>query len=71
MLNKNLFRSEVVKAGLTFEQVAQFMGINVATLYRKLNGESDFTRNEITMFKSCLGLNMDSITAIFFTDTLA
>ncbi len=68
MFNKNLFRSEVVKAGMTLEQVAQFMGINIATLYRKINGESDFTRNEIAMFKSCLGLNMKSVDAIFFTD---
>ena len=39
---------------------------NPATLSRKMNGESDFTRNEIQLFRSKLGLSAREIDYIFF-----
>lgn len=37
-----------------------------ATLSRKMNGESDFTRSEIQLFRSELGLSAKEIDYIFF-----
>lgn len=50
----------------TFEDVAKLLGINTSTFYRKLSGDSDFTRNEIQMIKSDFGLSSDAIDQIFF-----
>lgn len=68
MFNRNLFKAEVIKAGMTLEQIAGALGVNIATLYRKLNGESDFTRNEIALFKDYLKLEISEIDAIFFAE---
>ncbi len=70
MFNKNLFKAEVIKAGMTLKQIAGILGMNIATLYRKLNGESDFTRNEIALFKDYLKLEISEIDAIFFAKQL-
>lgn len=71
MLNKNLFRAKCAEKGVTLEQVARIIGVNQATLYRKLNGKSEFTRNEIQLFKSALNLSGDDMQNIFFAEKLA
>lgn len=48
--------------------VASAIGINEATLYRKVNGTSDFTRNEIQIIKQFLDLTSDEVESIFFAD---
>lgn len=47
MFDKKLFKAAVVLAGLTLRQVSAELGIDEATLYRKMNGDSDFYRREI------------------------
>lgn len=66
MFNKNKLKAKFTENGLTIEQVAQILGINPATLHRKLAGESEFTRNEIAMLKNSLQISLDEINAIFF-----
>lgn len=66
VFNKNKLKAKITENGLTIEQVAQILGINRATLYRKLAGESEFTRNEIAMLKNSLQISLDEINAIFF-----
>lgn len=51
---------------MSLEQFSKVLGINVSTLSRKLNGESDFTRNEIVLSKIALKLSADDIDTIFF-----
>ena len=48
------------------ERVASFLGVNLATLYRKMSGQSDFTRNEIQLFKCEMHLSTDDVEKIFF-----
>lgn len=66
MFNKALFQYEVNKKGLTFNLIADRLGVNPATLYRKMNGSSDFTRAEIQMLRNILNLNADESDKIFF-----
>lgn len=66
MFDKNHFQSKYVEHGLNSADIAKIMGINPATLSRKVNGESDFTRNEIQLFRSALELTADEIDYIFF-----
>lgn len=66
MFNKQKFRSCVVAAGLTMEDIAKYLNINTSTLYRKINGSSDFTRTEIQKLQKVLKLDMDITAKIFF-----
>ena len=47
MFNERRFKAQVVLAGMTMRQVAAELGIDEATLYRKMSGKSDFYRKEI------------------------
>lgn len=69
MFNRKAFQLAVVAADTTYEDVAKAIGINASTLYRKISGQSEFTRAEIQ--KICEVLNLDSPMDIFFTDELA
>ena len=66
MFNKNLFRAKYIERNLKAADVATILGINPATLSRKVSGESDFTRNEIQLFRTALNLSAEEITEIFF-----
>lgn len=66
MFNRMKFRIKVIEEGKTMRDVASFLGINTATLYRKMNGESDFFRSEIQ--ELCTYLNIDNPREIFFDD---
>ncbi len=66
MFNKNLFKSKYIEHNLKASDVALILGINPATLARKMSGESDFTRNEIQLFRAALNLNAEEIESIFF-----
>ena len=46
-------------------EVARYLGINPATLTRKMDGTSDFTRSEIQLLRTYLSLSDESLNAIF------
>lgn len=54
MFNRDLFRAKCIEHGIRTQDAAQIMGINPATLSRKMGGQSDFTRNEIQLFRAAL-----------------
>lgn len=64
MFNKAKFKAKVIEKGLTMEYIAHKLGINQATLYRKMNGSSDFFRSEIQ--KLCVLLDITNPIEIFF-----
>lgn len=70
MLNKNKFRAMMVGAGETVADVARLLGRNEATIFRKINGESDFDRGEIQIMKVHYLLDAEDVAAIFFADEL-
>ena len=69
MFNKNKFKAEVISAGKTYGDVANHLGINETTLYRKIARDGDFSRSEIQ--KICDLLCIDNPAPIFFGQTLA
>jgi len=71
MFDKNKFKGAVVARGKTVEGMADVMGVNAATLYRKINGASDFTRQEIQAVRFALSLTDDDVMDIFFAPELA
>lgn len=68
MFDEKKFRAQAVLKGFTMKQIAGELGIDVATLYRKMNGESDFYRSEIQ--KLIVLLDIQNPSEIFFAKEL-
>lgn len=68
--NINELKAECVRHGLTLENLAVKIGVNPATLHRKLNGETEFRRNELQIIKTTLNLNDKQFLSIFLTINL-
>lgn len=68
MFNKLKFKAAVIESGKTIGDVAEYLKINESTLYRKINGTSDFSRDEIQ--KICIFLKLDSPLDIFFANEI-
>lgn len=68
MFNKLKFKAAVIERGKTISDVAEHLKINESTLYRKINGVSEFSRDEIQNI--CIFLNLDSPLDIFFAKEL-
>lgn len=66
MFNKDLFRAKIVANGKTMKDAATAIGCSEASLSRKVNGTSDFTRNEIQLFREAFGLSSEDVYSIFF-----
>lgn len=70
MLNVKKFRSILILKGKTIKNIAELLNINVTTLYRKLNGESDFYRSEIDSIAKYLKLTLEEVEEIFLLKNL-
>lgn len=70
-MNLNLLKARMVEKGISDEDLAKCLGINISTLFRKKSGESDFYRKEIQKIKSYLELTDEDVTLIFFADYIA
>lgn len=51
-------KAEMIRAGLTLEQVAEKMNITTSTLSLKLNGKSPITLIEAKLFKKIVGSDL-------------
>lgn len=67
MLDKAKLCGRIRAYGLTMEQTAKYLGVNSATLSRKINGISEFNRNEIELLRVKLSLSADELQEIFFS----
>lgn len=63
MIDVNELKALVVKKGKTMKGLAKYIGVSIPTLYKKLNGQSDFYRHE--MIKAAEYLEED-LNYIFF-----
>lgn len=54
--------------GITIRELAEKIGVNQATFYRKKKGISDFTREEIKQNKDLLDLDNAQVDKVFFAD---
>ena len=70
MFNKAKFKGKVMEAGETMKAVSDYLGIDSSTLYRKITGESDFTRTEIKKVAAFLKLSTQEVDSIFFDNEL-
>ena len=66
MVNVNKLKGKIVENGLTIGILAEKMGIDRSTLYRKINNNGEmFTIREANLICSILNLDAHEATAIF------
>lgn len=56
MFDEAMFREAIKNSGKTLQDIADLLNINLTTLYRKMNGESDFYRSEMEILQKTLKL---------------
>lgn len=61
------FKGWIRENGLSYQEIADFLGVNLTTISNKINGKSDFTLSEINALKSKYELD----SGIFFTGDVA
>ncbi len=66
MIDERKLRAKLIENGVTVAELSKAIGINEVTYYRKVNGLSDFYRNELSIIKSVLGLSSNEFENIFF-----
>lgn len=71
MLDKKRLRDKMTENCYSMDKLSSILGINPATLYRKMMGSSDFTRNEIQLLRGVLALTNEDTELIFFAPELA
>jgi predicted transcriptional regulator len=69
VFDKNKFKAQIVLAGMTAKELAERLGINESTLYRKINADGNFTREEISKMTEIL--HIENPQEIFFANELA
>ena len=71
MVDVNKLKAKIVERGLNVERLAESIGIDRATLYRRLTNGSTFTIGEADLIANALDLNGDDVNAIFFAQFVA
>lgn len=69
MFDERKFRAQLVLADVSMKELAAKLGINEATLYRKVKQDGAFTRDEIN--RMIIILHISNPTEIFFANKLA
>lgn len=63
-----LLKSKLVLCDKSVEDLAKAIGISKVAMYRRINGQSDFSRNEIDIISTVLNLDQNEMMSIFFTE---
>ncbi|MGB4018175.1 MAG: helix-turn-helix transcriptional regulator [Syntrophomonadaceae bacterium] len=72
MVNINKLKGKIVENGLTIEKLADNIGIDRSTLYRKINNNGEtFTIKEADLILNALNLTAEEAKAIFFSQFVA
>jgi DNA-binding CsgD family transcriptional regulator len=64
MFDKTEFRVQVTRSEKTYKEIAEYLGIDESTLWRKIQNDGSFTREEINKLINFLGIVNPE--AIFF-----
>lgn len=67
-LNSNMLLGKIKEKRLTQEKVSKAIGISLSALRRKIEGKTEFTREEINKICKLLEVSDEDLLAIFFND---
>lgn len=62
----NELKAQMIRKGFKVESLAEKIGISKSAFYRKLNGSSEFDREEISKISELLNLEPKDVYKIFF-----
>ena len=65
-MNVQMLKDKINAKGYNVETLAEKIGIDRSTMYRKLNGDISTTVKEAVMIRDALGLTNDEAKSIFF-----
>lgn len=66
-MNKSLLNKIIKESGYRKKDIAESIGVNRSTFYKKEVGTSCFNQNEIIRIKKMLNLSNEQIIDIFFS----
>lgn len=71
MFNPNKFKAKLVENGLNVSEMAEKLGMDGTSLYRRISNGNTFTVGEVDSITNILGLTRDEVNAIFFASDVA
>lgn len=64
-MDKELLKYHIAKNGDTVEALAAFLGLHITTLYKKIRGETDFSRKQVARIAERYNLSDALVIEIF------
>lgn len=72
MVNVGKLKGKIVENGLSVKKLADMIGVNRSTLYRKLSHKGEtFTIKEASLIARALKLSAEEVNVIFFDQIVA
>lgn len=71
MVDVSKLKGKIVERNTTQEELANKIGIDKSTFYRKMKQNGNFSIKEVNLIVSTLNLSKDEAMSIFFRDTVA
>lgn len=71
MVNINKLKAKMVENEISVSQLADRVGVNQATMYRRFNGGENFSIKEASEIAKILNLSADELNDIFFNEIVA
>lgn len=72
VVNINKLKGRIIECGMNVEKVAEIIGMDKSTLYRKINSNGEnFTIKEADLIANALKLTYHEVNAIFFSQFVA
>ena len=71
MVNTRLLRGKIEEKGTNISEIAAKIGVDKATLYRRIANSETFTIGEVGKITEILGLTREESISIFFSQTVA
>ena len=71
MVDISKLKGKIVERNTTQEELANKIGIDKSTFYRKMKQNGNFSIKEVNLIVSTLNLSKDEAMSIFFSETVA
>ena len=71
MVDVSKLKGKIVERNTTQEELANKIGIDKSTFYRKMKQNGNFSIKEVNLIVSTLNLSKDEAMSIFFSETVA
>lgn len=67
-MNSILLRQKMIEKRINQKDIINELGISRSATYRKIRGQTEFTRSEIKQLITFLGLSSEEVMNIFFNN---